>query len=149
MDSKELRIGNYVIANGLHEGKIMTIEQIGGKGTLDDERRVIFFSEHTAGEFAKHCKGVPLTEQWLIDLGFYKFSYGFNLETLRMDALSHGHITFYRYSPDVFKIELGTSSGYIFGEPSIKYVHQLQNLYFALCGKELIKQLDNGRKRVN
>jgi len=64
---------------------------------------------------------IPLTEQWLSDFGFnegngypYKFHYGY----LKM----RNGIFFYKY----FDIEI-----------ELPFVHQLQNLYYALTGTEL------------
>ena len=51
MEANELRIGNFIIANGLHEGKILEVEQIGSKGTLNEKLRVINFKIQHAGEF--------------------------------------------------------------------------------------------------
>ena len=79
---------------------------------------------------------IPLTEQWLKDFGFEKNTHSgwggkadyiiddfwtilFFGEKIRFgyDEIDEGHITLC----------------------DIKYVHQLQNLYFALTGKELNK----------
>ena len=71
---------------------------------------------------------IPLTEEWLLKFGFKKDTEGY---TLGRFEIYHFHqkpesdfITAWGYS-------LSTN------EMSIKYVHQLQNLYFALTGTEL------------
>ncbi len=75
---------------------------------------------------------IPLTEEWLVKLGFeetYKSQH-----TQRFDLISN---TKFGYNKN-----LKTDIYYIrwIGEDfiHIKYVHQLQNLYFALTGEELI-----------
>lgn len=120
MTAQELRIGNLIIANGLHEGRIMTVEQIGAKGTLNDDKRVILFKEHHVGEFISECKPIPITEEWLLKFGFGKLcnriigKFQFNI--------------IYNYCCEV---QIGTQT------IKIEFVHTLQNLYFALTGEEL------------
>lgn len=65
---------------------------------------------------------IPLTEEWLVKFGFEKDSFG---------CLYFGYF-YYRKS-------LFYSSGEFsnIGLPNIQYVHQLQNIYFALTGEEL------------
>ena len=71
-------------------------------------------------------KPIPLTEQWLIDFGFKKHT--------TMDIYP-------TYSLNNVNINDGVVYIVGFGFVNyIKYVHQLQNLYFALTGIELIKQ---------
>lgn len=81
-------------------------------------------------------KFIELTREWLNKFGFkfiwggsgedYVFSYGEKCNTI--DLIQRGNI--FKYG-----LRLGSC------EIQIKYVHQLQNLYFALTGEELtIKQ---------
>lgn len=72
----------------------------------------------------KNAKPIPLTEQWLKDFGF-KNSGNNNYKQLHYTCMVRSH-----------GINICNNHGYI---QDIKYVHQLQNLYFALTGKELIK----------
>lgn len=69
------------------------------------------------------CDPIPITEEWLVKLNsdndlFYKFGV-FEL----------------RYSNYSKSYEVWMNGKYIL---SIYYIHQLQNLYFVLTGKELI-----------
>lgn len=68
------------------------------------------------------AKPIPLTEEWMGDFGFKLFPWGFVLNAFRIDY-NPTPLTF-RYMSDNRSIE-------------IKYIHQLQNLYFALTGEEL------------
>lgn len=106
MKASELRIGNYV----LHRGKIKAtnIEII-------DDARVV--SEILVEE-------IPLTEEWLVKLGFKENAFGFGLDRFP---------TYIKGDGDFF--EPAHSDDYHF--PDLEYVHQLQNLYFALTGEEL------------
>ena len=126
MEAKELRIGNLVLANGLYDGQIKTVEQIGSRGTLREKSRVLFFKEGgRAGEFTEDCDGIPLTEEWLLKFGFEKDKKGF-LHNVRF--VFH-HIYGWKILENWIKNWVGIRE--------IKYVHELQNLYFALTGKEI------------
>jgi len=63
---------------------------------------------------------ILLTEEWLLKLGFNKFK-NYN-DFSRKGVIIHGR-----------------KRGFVLRKsvPVIKYVHQLQNLYFALTGEEL------------
>ena len=71
----------------------------------------------------KDCKPIPLTEEWLLKFGFVSNPY--------QD----------RYENEFIHVECNKTRGitelWIERMPHIKYVHQLQNLYFALTGQEL------------
>jgi len=71
---------------------------------------------------------IKITEEWLLNLGFVK-------------NLNHGienYITSdFTYYPDNKQVKIfDRFGGYIYVE-NILFVHQLQNLYFALTQKEL------------
>nr|DAG72856.1 MAG TPA: hypothetical protein [Caudoviricetes sp.] len=65
--------------------------------------------------------GVELNEDWLLNLGFEKVNYTFWAKGLAVH--NHDIVSFYML--------------YEQNRTYIKYVHQLQNLYFALTGEEL------------
>ena len=75
-------------------------------------------------EETKEYQPIPLTEEWLLRFGFVSNPY--------QD----------RYENQSIHIECNKTRGvtelWIESMPHIKYVHQLQNLYFALTGEELI-----------
>lgn len=111
---EELRIGNYY--NHVEAG-------------------VIKLEPDWISYFAKYpelINGIPLTEDWLIKAGFepceddpdvlyYKKGY-FAVNSF----MDHSKV-WLRYS--------GRHNGDI--QTEVKYVHQLQNLYWCLCGEEL------------
>lgn len=118
---KELRIGNFLLGKCVDE--------------LDErkewwEQYQIKDAEDLMGVKDGWDKHIPLTEEWLLKFGFekkadYQFS---NMQLV---------VEFWKIlnkKIDVrFKINVNESV--IICE--IHYVHQLQNLYFALCGEEL------------
>lgn len=123
METKELRLGNLFI----EENSKKIIEVIGLEKT-----RVIF-----SGMFLDKWQAIPiaLTEEWLLNLGFladwskiYTMKIEENTFELRFDKTSKS------ISLDVSVNYEDTSLEF----KHIKYVHQLQNLYFALTGSELL-----------
>jgi hypothetical protein len=72
-----------------------------------------------------YYKALPLTEEWLIKFGFKKNSDNGDLK---------GNDCYYTHKNFKRCISL---PNFIYDGIKIKYVHQLQNLYFALTGEEL------------
>lgn len=119
MKANELRIGNYLKSDGV-------VVKIDGRSIFD-----IWGSE------ASSCKyePIPLTEEWILKFGFIANENGEpQIETNDGMGLSISiQETPYKYSAWHFISSEHTYS--IISE--CKFVHQLQNLYFALTGKEL------------
>ena len=114
MEAKELRIGNYVnlIADG-HEHEPDTFQW-----TIED------YEYYETEMF--NILPIPLTKEWLVKFGF--------------DKLEGWDDMFY-FQIGGFQIYESNVSGYEYDGFNIKYLHQLQNLYFALTNEELtIKQ---------
>jgi hypothetical protein len=72
------------------------------------------------------CEPIPLTEEWLLKLGFQK-------EKEHYTWYFKGKVIINVFNYIAYKLN---ANGYTRYE-SFKYVHQLQNLYFALTGEEL------------
>jgi len=107
MKASELRIGN----KALLADSIVTIEEICSDGIETPEHGFVS---------ANKLSGIPLTEEWLVKFGFAKST------------------TWFRKGSHA--IELTVCNLYEFKNIAVvevKYVHQLQNLYFALTGEEL------------
>jgi len=121
MNANELRIGNKILF--AEDGTEFTVTDILGNGfNVKNEE------ENTWIE-AEQFEGITLTEEWLLSFGFYKsmsWTYAIELE---------GNLKLVYYLG-----EKGWSIGFksYSDFANLKYVHQLQNLYFALTGKELI-----------
>lgn len=122
MKASELRIGNYVL--------------------LDDKGVYQIDSGHDIEEIDSfpfdnpYCQGVPLTEQWLKDFGFKPRGAGFLINTNRITALRLDSTSFILDENTRFYVTLHHGKDIVHSK-KIKYVHQLQNLYFALTGEEL------------
>lgn len=138
-DTTELRIGNYVTRNDpkliyitcKDEEERIDVDIIDG---IPYKTKVSLFNDgnyNSASYFMDVEIGtvlpIPITEEWLLKFGFKEYS-------LTPDC----------YFTDIFDSIYKTNEGFFYSnyEPSgkikIDFVHQLQNLYFALTGKELI-----------
>lgn len=116
MEAKELRIGNYIYLSD--KEKIWQI--------LDGHE----IDKADANPFTEP---IPLIEEWLLKFGF-EFAFGQAYIPLGDD--NDGHLL---KDPKLGWILDDIEGFQIPLQP--KYVHQLQNLYFALTGNELtIKQ---------
>jgi len=77
----------------------------------------------------KNFKPIPLTEEWLIKFGFEETDYAgdcYYLGSLQIDLSD---------------FECAFNTNWL--DCKTQYLHQLQNLYFALTGKELNRQKIN------
>ena len=109
MKSNEVRVGNFILFSGI---KTKVIPQ----------------------DFATQCRGINssempnfepilLTKEWLLKAGFERlFPTGSTYSLRDFNVSDFGENGIYHY--DV--------------KQPIKYVHQLQNLYFAMTGEELV-----------
>ena len=107
----ELRIGNLISWGGCD----FTVEQISRNELslkeYSERGGVIFTSEN--------YNPILLTEEWLLRLGFNRFCKDFSKKVVVVHTRKRGFI---------IKKSI----------PQINSVHQLQNLYFAFTGTELI-----------
>lgn len=108
MKSSELRIGNYYLSFGVDLKRVERLEK---------DKEIIDFHP------------IKLNEEWLLNLGFNSFAFnGYEKFTLG------GYSFRLNKEKRKFKHRLWFT---FFDEMEIKYVHQLQNLYFSLTGEEL------------
>jgi hypothetical protein len=130
LKATDLRIGNLVLLKSKNEkdeiAKLLSIDEING----------CFYNRATNKKYINQkyngknswCKfeiinPILLTEEWLFKLGFEKlFENGTGYKYDKFNISFYG---------DVYGFN------YYYSEYQIKYVHQLQNLYFALTQREL------------
>jgi len=109
MTANELRIGNLIQDN--NKEWIVSAQLI--------------YSVVEGNGYLAGFKPIPLTEEWLVKLGF---KYMGSAPTLGInESWNHGNV----------RIEQLQSKDLVFHGLQIKYVHQLQNLVHALTGEEL------------
>ncbi|MGC4130233.1 MAG: hypothetical protein QM564_11920 [Bergeyella sp.] len=126
MDAKELRIGNLIYFKLFpNVPESFTIIEVNAVA----DTHISFVSEEDGEETysIEDFQGIPLSEERLLKFGF-QYS---DLKTIRNGyylRVNNSDIAF--YDDEVI---------YYLGQPfsQIKYVHQLQNFYHCLCGKEL------------
>ena len=127
MKADELRIGNYL--KGL-QGDILEIEQI--KKDCDNYiGYAVYFSNKDSSSLIHdlELQPIPLTEEWLLKFGFEFFKHHY----LGYDIFKKDNLLIAMMIVNVIFID-----DYDTALAEIKHVHQLQNLYFALTGEELI-----------
>lgn len=135
LKANELRIGNFVYPvfdkNQPHEPEILIVKQITGFGELAG----VLVSKITGDTNFIHSlpeigiRSIPLTEEWLLKFGFENGKF----KRVRLQKLNTED-WFIEYCTMISGVDSWIRVG-IFTE--YKYVHQLQNLYFALTGEEL------------
>ncbi len=129
---QELRIGNYVdVFDKIDEIKSINENEHGGFCKFKNNPYQYYLCHN--GEAL--IKPIPLTEEILFKFGF---------EKIKSDEYPHKYII-NKYMSDEVEIEnLNSQNCFIFSHGKkfssikIEYVHQLQNLYFSLTGKELV-----------
>ena len=113
LSSSELRIGNY-----LHSNLSKCVFQV-----LVEDILNIDYDPAVA-------KPIPLTEQWLKDFGFKEVkgnAWAIMYRELEVFQIWCRDKKYFRYTPNEWM------------HVKLESVHKLQNLYFALTGKELTK----------
>lgn len=124
----ELRTGN-LFHNNLGAISILFVREIREDAIIGKELDGVF-----NGSFdEENISGVPLTKEWLLKFGFKKT--GFSRWT-NYNLITYGYeFIFGQWDKVILNLsgQQGTNEIFI----TTKYVHQLQNLYFALTGNEL------------
>lgn len=134
MKNTDLRIGNYVNVpikeqcpfridafEYCSEQFIKVAQEIEISGT----------QVHPLTWYGGDLEPIPLTEEWLLKFGFEKNFNNFYEKLINKDEDDFiGKLTDYFFA---YYIDKKDNYPLIY----IKYVHQLQNLYFALTGEEL------------
>lgn len=105
--SKDLRIGNFVYL------------------FYDENEQSILKFEFDSGWNFDYIKPIPLTEEWLVKFGF---------ETDKIEWWN-GNMTIGIFKDGLFFCPSGEITLRIGKE--IKYVHQLQNLYYSIFGEDI------------
>ena len=131
--ANELRIGNYV--NYEQTTHLITGVNIDYSISVwVDKENQEFLYQHQNNEL----KPIPLTEEWLIKFGFEKYSTKSEFYCLDSTSIYEGTLN-YNYKNNFISLS-GMNDDYheelILVKPML-YVHQLQNLYFALTNEEL------------
>lgn len=107
----ELRVGNLTWKDSV----IVTID---GRSIMD-----IQFSE----AYAEKYSPINLTEDWFMKLGFQKDAY----DHFKHKSMYNSFVK--KYDTDIYFLRVADDAD----EPEVRYVHQLQNLFWCLVAEEI------------
>jgi hypothetical protein len=150
MKANEFRIGNYHL---YHIEDKLDERKEWDEVCVIDAKDLVWLSK-PEGEKDKDYKPIPLTNKWLKKFGFVYFSYktgpygikhkGYQIRYKAYSIHSFVRLLQLSYVKDESMYYVGKKAFNIKEETTyiscVKYVHQLQNLYFALTGNELTIQ---------
>jgi hypothetical protein len=125
IEPNEIRIGNYFHydKNSGYIGKVEGIYK------YDDKYRIRL--ENTSIDWGADLKlsqmqPIPLTEEWLLKFGFKDNGYYYYIKSFKI-----------AWAIRIIKTNIKSGFSEVKNSISLRHVHQLQNLYFALTNKEL------------
>lgn len=129
MNKHEFRIGNKILLGS----EVCTLSEL-----FEDEFKT---PEHGFGDYSHpQLSGIPLTEEWLLKFGFERMD--------KKDSAPFYHITTESSKGRFLVFNLGrclngSYSPLSYGDihEEIIFVHQLQNLFYAITGKELVASI--------
>lgn len=127
MQASELRVGNLIeFNNRITPKSIVTVNPRFFRSMMSDEDI----------EITPYYSGIPLTEKWLIKFGFNGIEWKF-----RKDFFFRINMRGQQFYMDIDED--------IANWVLLKYVHQLQNIYFALTGEELLLKSSDSQPSDN
>jgi hypothetical protein len=125
MKATELRIGNWVEIQGL-ESKIISVDT---EGCICENE---YCEDFENNNITQNLQPIPLTEEWLERFGFEYSDLNGDSGLWKIPPFQ----IYGKYNQFIYEYAL-----------DVNYVHQLQNLYFALTGEEF--QTDETEQKVN
>jgi len=138
MKETELRIGNLVSQNGF-QCLVYSIESAMPRREerFNDKVVITLYDSGLATVTLDQISAVTLTEEWLLKFGFAKQDYTMS----GCDIYKLGNIiimnSFVNPQRESMGITIEGISPPTWSLKDLQWVHQLQNMYFALTGKEL------------
>jgi hypothetical protein len=133
-----LRYGNLFINEEGDILEVLTIDTEGVNGFHDESEGGMNYEN---GGLYEQISGIPLTEEWLLRFGFEKhkkfdcYENVYHLEGFYVSLGEYDNIF-----SDVWDDDNGNPINIKCYEQI--YIHQLQNLYFAMTEKELVLKLE-------
>lgn len=137
IDPRELRIGNILQSIDKDgDGSVIIVKEfsLGGVNPFVSQAGYEYEYVYEKTDYYDWYWVVPieLSPEWMVKLGFEK-----NLGGHYMDIKDLG---FMNYDNGILEIGIMAKYPIAAVESKIRYVHQLQNLYFALTGEEITIQ---------
>jgi regulatory protein YycH of two-component signal transduction system YycFG len=129
MRVQDLRIGN-IIGFKNRTDCYCTVSDLSFDGDVHVVRHFNDGVEDDQPEIIEYMTGIPLTQEWILKFGGEKSSDSFMFDDIVIEfSTTNNNIKVLLIADDPYCAHKVTNE--------IKYVHQFQNLYFALKGKEL------------
>ncbi len=135
METKELRIGNWIYLCGYLHG--FEIRFDGAEREMELSGfilgKLLSYRPGKTFDFINEVKPIKLTEEWFIRLGLSQYN---NNELDPLQAYQY-KITYEAVYSDwiIYFQQFEKNDWTVF---TVSYVHQLQNLFFALTSNELV-----------
>lgn len=136
MKIEELRIGNLIRYNKPSYELLKIQRNVVVKSIKHNNKNNMHVIECQTGErtFIKHFKPIRITQKWLLKFGFVDVKkYNYADYSLLMNNGLFIHINLPKY-----EITIGQLNNFSHCILKLKFVHQLQNFYFSIIGKDLI-----------
>jgi hypothetical protein len=132
IELNKLRIGNFVFDD---ENEVMKIARIETKEYTDwnngDEFSItIEKGSHNNNYYQSIINGIPITEEWLLKFGFEKLTEKSKRFTSNTYTYGKGFSFIVHFNDNLLSVNFWQGN-------EKKYVHELQNFFFALTGVEL------------
>lgn len=124
MKANELRIGNIIQCGGI-EIEIGKINENFISFNVSKNNELKIWNPYIPMN-DERLKSIPITEEWLLKFGFVNSGYGFFIHLKSLFEIE------FNRNEDTFTLDFITRNLIKY-----EYVHQLQNLFFALTGEEL------------
>lgn len=151
IQAQDLRIGNLVMTNNSKYrtedvGKIACITQIDSERTFEEIKGTasLYLIDNkwkdTYGQWLTFLEPIPINEEWLLKFGFIRQDN--DIDTWYQIEIKDGYYLEYFISmsyTSLILIEVNNITGdnqFILPNTP-KFVHELQNIYYALTQKEL------------
>lgn len=128
MEANELRIGNFVTGLQLGDTIITTVKNFYEYGITNHNG---FRCDY------EYIHPIPLTEEWLLKFGFKEGSANITMGYTITSYLHPSGVYLTYHTHNGMGYESNGDNDIRYGLKRLKYVHQLQNLFFALESNEL------------
>ena len=134
MNAEDLRIGNLFIYEATYHSIISITETLCKSYWLKGNNKLDVYTHL----YDDNIEPIQLTEEWLTKFGFENIDYGHSRYLINPDKTirliwNNGWL----YPQIEQAPEMSSESTQVVSLDRIKYVHELQNLYYALTHEEL------------
>lgn len=125
--ANELRVGNIIEQYGKH----VIVDGIDKKHRKDNDYYIRVKEDKEIGYWFNQFKPIPITEDLLLKCGFELKGIIFRIN----NGFANQFDVNYSLSRNIYYYDWSKYG--IYNEVELKYLHHLQNLYFALTNEEL------------